>query len=298
MSQTQAMQRSQPQHTDLSLVKPPETNSLAKLNMRELKDLAGIMLESGAFPDIKTAAQAMVKVIAGNELGFSPIVSMTGIHFFQGKVSLGANLIASLIKDSGKYEYKITEHTTDACSVVFYQMINNELKQLGVPVRYTISDAQKAGLTGKDIWKKYPMDMLFAACIRQGARRYCADILRGVTAETDTESPQEIDRSAMADDPRVNTPPNETADADAIDAEIVEDATPAETPATSTAAPTPHDVDPDEGKAADLMIAIVDLFTSKLGGDADEIAKVLKGQDLSQMSLTGLQKLHGDLLAM
>ncbi len=292
------MQRSQPQHTDLSLVKPPETNSLAKLNMRELKDLAGIMLESGAFPDIKSAAQAMVKVIAGNELGFSPIVSMTGIHFFQGKVSLGANLIASLIKDSGKYEYKITEHTTDACSVVFYQMINNELKQLGVPVRYTIADAQKAGLTGKDNWKKYPMDMLFAACIRQGARRYCADILRGVTPETDTESPQEIDRSAMADDPRVNTPPNETADADAIDAEIVEDPTPAETPATSTAAPTPHDVDPDEGKAADLMIAIGDLFTSKLGGDADEIAKVLKGQDLSQMSLTGLQKLHGDLLAM
>ena len=111
MSQNTAIQRQQSTGTDLSLVKPPETNSLAKLNMRELRDLAGIMLESGAFPDIKTAAQAMVKVIAGNELGFSPIVSMTGIHFFQGKVSLGANLIASLIKDSGKYEYKITEHT-------------------------------------------------------------------------------------------------------------------------------------------------------------------------------------------
>lgn len=288
MTQSTAMQKTQPADERLSIVRPPETSSLAKINMRELKELAGIMLESGAFPDVKTAAQAMIKVIAGNELGFSPIVSMTGIHFFQGKVSLGANLIASLIKDSGKYEYKITEHTSDACSVVFYQNINSEIKQLGVPVRYTFADAQKAGLTGKDNWKKYPMDMLFAACIRQGARRYCADILRGVTPETETESPQDVDRSAM-----------DVTEPDVIDAEIVEDPQhhPAEMPAASTAAPTPA-VDADESKAADLMIAIGDLFTSKLGGDADEIAKALKGQDLSQMSLQGLQKLHGDLMAM
>lgn len=289
MTQSTALQKSQPAE-NLSLVKPPETSSLAKINMRELKELANIMMESGSFPDIKSAAQAMVKVIAGNELGFSPIVSMTGIHFFQGKVSLGANLIASLIKDSGKYEYKITEHTAEACSIVFYQNINGELKQLGVPVRYTFADAAKAGLTGKDNWKKYPLDMLFAACIRQGARRYCADILRGVTPETETESPQDIDRTA-------------------IEAEIVEDSQPAEAPVES-AAPTPtstdyvdqsiHDrpVDADEGKSADLMIAIGDMFQSKLGGDADEIAKALGGQDLSQMSLQGLQKLHGDLAAL
>ena len=150
-------------------------NSLAKMSMRDLKELAGVFIESGSFTDVKGAAQALVKIIAGQELGFSPIVAMTGIHFFNGKVSLGANLIASLIKDSGKYEYKITEHDATACSVVFYQTINSEIKQLGVPVRYTFADATKAGLTGKDNWKKYSeiylrnfgkMNIVKSKCIR------------------------------------------------------------------------------------------------------------------------------------
>ena len=119
-------------------------NSLAKLNMRELKDLAEIFVASGAFPDIKSIAQAQLKILCGHELGFPPIVSMMGVHFFNGKVSLGANLISSLIKDSGKYEYKIVEHTDKVCSVQFYQVIKDELKSLGVAVRYTWEDAQKA----------------------------------------------------------------------------------------------------------------------------------------------------------
>ena len=77
------------------------------------------------------------------------------------------------------------------------QNINGELRSLGVPVRYTIEDAAKAQLTGKDNWKKYTKDMLFAACIRQGSRRYCADVLRGVTADTDSD----IDRSAIDETP-------------------------------------------------------------------------------------------------
>lgn len=258
-------------------------NSLAKMSMRDLKELAGVFIESGSFTDVKGAAQAMVKIIAGQELGFSPIVAMTGIHFFNGKVSLGANLIASLIKDSGKYEYKITEHTADACSVVFYQNINSEIKQLGVPVRYTFADATKAGLTGKDNWKKYPMDMLFAACIRQGARRYCADILRGVTPETDTGHDNDVDRTAMeVESSGQQSVVSGQSEETAIDVEVIETSEP----------------DKAESRSADLMIAIGDLFSSKLGGDADEIAKALGGQDLSQMSLAGLEKLHGDLAAM
>lgn len=182
-------------------------NTLAKLNMRELKEVAGVFIESGSFNDVKQAAQAMVKIMAGQELGFSPIVSMTNIHFFNGKVSIGSNLMASLIKDSGKYEYKITEHTNEVCSIQFYQRIKDELKSLGVPVRYTIQDANKAGLTGKDVWKKYASDMLFAACIRQGTRRYCADVLRGITPETDNGLEEEtVDRSAFDDQPEAEPP--------------------------------------------------------------------------------------------
>lgn len=188
MNTTEAIERRTDAAATLATIeRPSDHNKLARLNMRELRELASVFIESGAFPDIKSLAQAQVKILAGQELGFSPIVSMTGIHFFQGKVTIGSNLLASLIKDSGKYAYKVLQHSDAACEIAFYQVVGGEPKQLGTPVFYTIDDATKAGLLTKDNWKKYPKDMLFAACMRQGARRYCADILRGVTHDTDVE---------------------------------------------------------------------------------------------------------------
>ncbi len=199
----QALQKSERQQGGLVAIDGGR-NSLAKLNMRELKELAEVFMVSGAFPDIKSVAQAQVKILAGAELGFSAIVSMTGIHFFQGKVTIGSNLLASLIKDSGKYEFKILQHTDKLCEIAFFQHIGDQIKSLGTPVLYTIDDARLAGLTGKDNWKKYPKDMLFAACIRQGSRRYCADILRGTVSDTDTQ----VDEEAPIDPTAVETSAN------------------------------------------------------------------------------------------
>jgi hypothetical protein len=283
-------------------------NSLARLNMRELKQVAEVFIESGSFTDVKQTAQAMVKIMAGAELGFTPIVSMTGIHFFNGKVSLGANLIASLIKDSGKYEYKITEHTAEACSIQFYQRIGYELKSLGVAVRCTIDDAKLAGLTGKDNWKKYPMDMLFAACVRQGARRYCADILRGLTPDTDTEPDNDVDRSAIENTTTINGDLVDTITGEVIDAEII---TESDTQADDTQRPqstqpvvpqAPTDDSEEDESEADLLARVNDLLKIKCGDgetiDEDAAKEALKGRDISLLNAAGLKKLIADLAAM
>lgn len=194
-------------------------NSLTRLNMQELKELAAVLVESGAFPDLKTLAQAQVKIIFGAELGFSPLVSVTGIHFFQGKVECSSTLKASLIKSSGKYDYKIIEHTDDRCEVAFFQLRNNEWVSCGVPIVYTAQDATNAGLINKDNWKKFRKDMLFSACIRQGQRRYCADTLHGIGDEVDSPVAQNeiIDASAIED---------ASAQNQTVDGEIVTDTTP------------------------------------------------------------------------
>jgi len=293
-------------------------NTLAKLNMRELKEVAAVFIESGSFNDVKQAAQAMVKIMAGQELGFSPIVSMTNIHFFNGKVSIGSNLMASLIKDSGKYEYKITEHTNEACSIQFYQRIKDELKSLGVPVRYTIQDATKAGLTGKEVWKKYPSDMLFAACIRQGTRRYCADVLRGMTPESDNGVEEDtVDRSAFDNEAETVQHNGETVDTvtgEVIDIEPEEEtnsqrSAPTAQPSGQSAAggadksvrvPTAVDLATPDGAAR--LAEVNELFKVKCGDgetiDEAEAQAVLKGRDLSQLNAAGLEKLKGELAAM
>ncbi len=165
-----------------------------------LKELAALYVESGAFTDVKSVAQAFVKIKTGYDLGFrSPHIALAGIHFIQGKAVIGANLLASLIKDSGRYDYRITKHTDQECEVEFYQRLHDgQWAKMGVPVSYTMQDAAKAQLTGKDNWKKHPKAMLFAACIRQGARYYCADVLRG----TPTFSNYGMEEASVdADDP-------------------------------------------------------------------------------------------------
>jgi hypothetical protein len=271
MTTSTAIQRQAPQGQALSIAS--DRNLVTRTNMRDLRELAEICIASGQFPDIKSVAQAQIKILAGLELGFTPFVAMAGIHFFQGRVSIGANLIASLIKDSGKYEYKVLQHTAEACEIAFYQNINGELKALGTPVFYSIDEAAKAGLAGKDVWKKYPKDMLFAACIRQGSRRYCADVLRGVTPESD-------------------------ADMGMTDASAMDIATPIETVDTSTGevieAEHVEEVRSEESQIEDLKLAIEDRV-AVIG--ADKYDQILNGRIMPQMDKKALTALLTELHA-
>jgi hypothetical protein len=52
---------------------------------------------------------------------------------------------------------------------------------------FTIQEAQEAGLLGKDNWKKYPSDMLFARAISRGAKRFAPGIFGGTAVYTADE---------------------------------------------------------------------------------------------------------------
>ena len=55
------------------------------MSLAEVEQWAGVFHKSGMFKDVTNLAQAMVKIKAGEELGFSPFVSMGGIHIISGK---------------------------------------------------------------------------------------------------------------------------------------------------------------------------------------------------------------------
>lgn len=262
--------------TDPAAAMTRRQNSIAKVDMRELKELAEVFVASGAFSDIKQVAQAQIKILAGNELGFSPIVSMTGIHFFQGKVSIGSNLIASLIKESAKYDYEVIEHTGEACAAQFYALSGSHRVKLGVPVRYTYAEANAAGLTSKDTWKKYPADLLFAAVIRQGARRYCADVLRGTTASVDTSIDPELEQIAAE-------PETTVVEGDVVDVEtgeVIEEAAPA--------ADVEPPVAPDEVSLVDLRDAVLSSYNATKGPERERANKLLGSKTIRQLDADGL----------
>jgi len=76
------------------------TNAIVPINMPELMEIGKVMAASGFFDDARQASQAIVKVLAGRELGFGPFASMTGIHIIKGKPVIAANLYAAAIRGS------------------------------------------------------------------------------------------------------------------------------------------------------------------------------------------------------
>ena len=142
--------------------------------LTEPKALGEIFAESGMFSDVKTQAQAIVKILAGKELGLSPIESMNSLYMVNGKIAVSAKIISSLLKKSGKYDYRIETLTDTECTIVFYQLDGSSEVEIGKST-FTFKDGAKAGLVNKDNWKNYPRNMLFARALSNGARWYCPD---------------------------------------------------------------------------------------------------------------------------
>lgn len=145
-----------------------------RLSIADMQTVAQMLAQSGYFSDARQASQAFVKVLAGRDLGLPPFVSMTGIHIVQGKPVLGAGLIGAIVKRSGVYNYRVTRSDETACEIEWFE----RGEKVGVS-RFTVDEAKRAGLAGKDNWRNYAEDMLFARALTRGARRYCPDVFSG-----------------------------------------------------------------------------------------------------------------------
>jgi len=146
--------------------------------------MAKFVAESKLF-GCNNPAEAMVKIVAGLEMGFPAIASMTDIHIIEGKPSVGAHLMAAAIRRSGKYDYEIREHTDEVCSIAFFQAKGGQMKEVGI-VTTTMAQARENGwnLTRKGeekpTWRTKPKNMLFARTISDGYKFYCPDLTGGM----------------------------------------------------------------------------------------------------------------------
>lgn len=163
-------------------------NQLTTMPMDDLSKMSTAFAISGMFPDIKSAAQAMVKIQAGLEIGIKPFAAMTGIHIILGKPEIGAGICAGRVKASGKYDYSVKELTNEKCSIDFYEgekFIGNST--------FSIEDAKKAGTKNTD---KFPRNMLFSRAISNGVKWFTPDVFDVVLY---TEGELEPDKTETVD---------------------------------------------------------------------------------------------------
>lgn len=185
------------------------------LTFDEMARAAKAMALSQLFDDAKDVSKAMVKVMAGAELGLGPFAAMTGIHVIKGKPVLGANLIATLIKNDPRYDYRVVRLDDEACVLDFY-----EDGEIVGPSSFTIEDAVRAGVGASQPPGKpgtmramFPRNMLFARAISNGARWYAPGIFGGAAVYTPNELDVDVDEDGYV---------LERADApDVVDGEVV-----------------------------------------------------------------------------
>jgi hypothetical protein len=137
--------------------------------------------QAGLFSDVKGMSQCLVKIQAGAELGFPPYYSMNGISIIQGKPSVGAGMFNALIEASPQHELEILESTDTKATGRFYS-ISKRTKQWVCKgdFTYSMQDATRMGLAGKDNYKKQPRAMLLHRMISGGARLYFPSLCAGL----------------------------------------------------------------------------------------------------------------------
>lgn len=148
---------------------------LAGKELEETFRIANALFKSGLFKDVKQAEQAFAKIVVGRDLGLNPAESMAALHVIDGKVEASADLHATRVKASDKYDYRILALDNFVCEITFWQ----HGEEIGTST-FTMDDAEAAGLAKKDSWKKYPRNMLFARAMSNGVAWYCPDVMGGL----------------------------------------------------------------------------------------------------------------------
>jgi len=156
---------------------------------------AATFVQSGLFPDMKSEQQVSTLLIIGRGYNISDYDSVTGLYLRQGKINMHANVMASAIKASGKYDYEVIENSDHKCEIQFFRLDASGRHPIGNHT-FSMEQAQRANLTKNFTWKQYPEAMLFARCISSGYRAHCPDALGAAPVYVEQHGEMEVDAPA------------------------------------------------------------------------------------------------------
>lgn len=214
---------------------------------------AGILARSRLLPKAlyannpeQTQANVTLVLWYGAELGLPPMQAIQSIYVVNGKPQLSGQLWLSKVREAGHQAFIACRHCDrppeqhpphDTEEEHRYAKDHDETRCTVTIVRgdtgdrhsetFTIEDAQRAGLTSKDVWKSWPRRMLQWRAASACATTICPEVALGYGMEGDeiaADEPTAEQSLAQAVDARtqpVNGAPGEPADVH--DAEIVTD---------------------------------------------------------------------------
>lgn len=163
-------------------------HSLEPASIDEASTLAKAAVASRLYA-VSSPEAALMILLTGRDLGLTASQSLRAIHVISGKPVVSADALVAAVRRSGLCaSWRVVESTPTSATI--------ETKRVGEEhaesETFTWQDAERAGLTRGDNYRKWPREMLRHRCAASLARRVYPDAVLGCyePGEMPDEEPQ------------------------------------------------------------------------------------------------------------
>lgn len=141
------------------------SQELQVIDTKKMAEMAKVVADSGLWSQFNSVPKVMGLMMLCQSDGIHPMHAVRHYDLIQGKPSKKSeSQLADFYARGGKVQW--LERTDKKCRAKFFSPNCPD----GVEVEWTIEQAQKAGLTGKDNWRNYPRQMLSARVQAEGVQ--------------------------------------------------------------------------------------------------------------------------------
>jgi hypothetical protein len=169
--------------------------------MSDLKEMARAMGENKLFG--KTPQELLPLMLIAQAEGKHPAIAAQEYDIISGKPAINSKSALARFQTAGGKIQWITRSDTEA-SAEFSHPQGGKLV-----VTWTMERANKTGVTNKDVWKKYPTQMLSARVVGEGVRAVFPACLSGMyLAEEVEENTKDTTDSIQGEFEEIKTPPD------------------------------------------------------------------------------------------
>lgn len=140
-------------------------------------------------------------MLKGREVGLPEMAALGLIHVIEGRPTMAAEAMRALVLSKG-HELWEEDYTNSRVTLCGSRTGSDRVSK----VTWTLDDAKRANLAGKDNWRKYPRAMLLARSTGELCRMIFADVLGGISYTIEEIEDGIIDAASEEVDPSSDEP--------------------------------------------------------------------------------------------
>lgn len=172
--------------------------------LEKLEAMADYVLKSGLAPkECNSVANIIVRAQMGMELGLSFMYSIQNIANINGRPAIWGDAIPALVLSSGlcaEFAGRFVGKDDGSYTDDFRYEVTARRKghETASVVSFSVGDAKKAGLWGKNVWAPYPKDMMRHKAVARAAKIVFPDVLGGIACAEDIRDYIEVEAQPIA----------------------------------------------------------------------------------------------------